>query len=149
MESPGVTDGRLLFRSVDLYIRRMRFRTLLAVPFVALTLVGCGSSDGGGSSATTPANATVITAIEGIAWDAKTYTGTAVDGRVTISVVNDSSLPHNLHLIDSDNVDVGVALEVTGHGDVDTKSVALAPGSYQVICTITGHGNMKATLTVS
>ncbi len=125
---------------------------LLAVPFAALALVGCGSSDGGGdaSSATTPANATVITAIEGIAWDAKTYTGTAVDGRVTISVKNDSTLPHNLHLLDAENVDVGVALEVSESRPTSTrKSVALKPGTYQVICTITGHGNMKATLTVS
>jgi plastocyanin len=128
----------------------MKFRTLLAVPFVALALVGCSSSDGGGgSSATTPAGATVITAIEGIAWDAKTYTATAVGGRVTISAKNDSTLPHNLHLLDAENVDVGIALEIAGRGDVDTKSVALTPGSYQVICTITGHGNMKATLTVS
>ena len=130
----------------------MRFRSLLAVPFVALALVGCGSSDGGsggGSDATVPAGATLITAIEGIAWDSPTYTGTAVDGRVTISVKNDSSLPHNLHLIDSDNVDVGVSLEVSGRGQVDTESVALKPGTYKVICTITGHGNMKSTLTVS
>ncbi len=127
----------------------MRFRSLVAVPFVALALVGCSSSDGGGASATAPAGATVITAIEGIAWDAKTYTATAVDGRVTISAKNDSTLPHNLHLLDAENVDVGIALEVTSRGDVDTKSVALQPGNYQVICTITGHGNMKATLTVS
>jgi plastocyanin len=128
----------------------MRFPSLLAVPFVALALVGCSSSDGGGaSSATTPAGATVITAIEGIAWDAKTYTATAVDGRVTISAVNDSTLPHNLHLLDAENVDVGVSMEMTSRGQVDTKSVALKPGTYQVICTITGHGNMKASLTVS
>jgi plastocyanin len=29
------------------------------------------------------------------------------------------------------------------------KSIPLKPGTYKVICTITGHGNMKATLTVS
>jgi plastocyanin len=126
----------------------MRFRSLLAVPFVALAVVGCSSSDGG-SAATTPADAVVVTAIEGIAWDAKTYTATSVDGRVTIAVKNQSSLPHNLHLLDVDNVDVGVALEVAGRNDIDSKSVALAPGAYQVICTITGHGNMKATLNVS
>ena len=143
-----MTYGRLLFRSFDLYIHCMRFRTLLAVPFVALTVVGCSSSDAG-SAATTPADATVITAIEGIAWDAKTYTATAVDGKVTIAVKNESTLPHNLHLLDAQNVDEGVALEVTGRNEVDTKSVALAPGTYQVICTITGHGNMKSTLTVS
>ena len=112
--------------------------------------MGCSSSDGGsGGGATVPANATVITAIEGIAWDAKTYTATAVDGEVAIAVTNQSSLPHDLHLVDAESVDVGLDLKVDNKGDTDSASVALAAGSYQVICTIAGHGNMKATLTVS
>jgi plastocyanin len=97
---------------------------------------------------TAPSDATVITAIDGIAWDAKTYTATAVDGKVKLSAKNDSSLPHNLHLIDSNSTDVGVSLAISNRGDIDTKSVTLAPGNYQVICTVAGHGNMKATLTV-
>lgn len=145
-----MTDGRLHFRSSHLYIHGMRFRTLLAVPFVALTVVGCSSSDGGsGRGATIPANATVIAAIEGISWDAKSYAATATSGRVAIAVTNESSLPHNLHLVDAESVDVGLDLKVENRGDTDTASVALAPGSYQVICTIAGHGNMKATLTVN
>lgn len=126
----------------------MRFRTVLAVPFIALTVVGC-SSDSGGSSATTPANATVITAIEGIAWDATSYTATAVGGEVTISLVNNSSLPHDLRLVDAETIDVGLVLQVPGRSDVDSDTYPVAPGSYQVICTIAGHGNMKATLTVT
>ena len=126
----------------------MRFRTLLAVPFIALTVAGC-SSGSGGSSATTPANATVITAIEGIAWDAKSYTATAVGGEVTISLVNNSSLPHNLHLIDPEAIDVGLVLVVQGRGEVDSDSYPVPANTYQVICTIAGHGNMKATLTVT
>ena len=128
----------------------MKFRTLVAVPFVALSLVGCGSGgSGSGSGGTTPANATVITAIEGIAWDAKTYTATSVGGKVTLSLRNHSSLPHNLHLLDAENVDQGVALDVKGTNAVHTLDYALKPGTYQVICTIAGHGNMKATLTVT
>ncbi|MEP7048182.1 MAG: hypothetical protein ABI949_15935 [Ilumatobacteraceae bacterium] len=128
----------------------MRLRTLAVVPFIALSLVGCSSSDGGGgSTATTPANAVVVKAIEGIAWDAKSYTTTAVDGNVTIAVRNDSSLPHNLHLIDAENVDVGISLVVNSRSDVASTTVALPPGTYKVICTIAGHGNMKATLTVT
>jgi plastocyanin len=127
----------------------MKFRSLLAVPFVVASLAGCSSGSGGGSGATVPANATLVKAIEGIAWDAKTYAATAVDGKVTLSVRNDSSLPHDLHLIDAESVDVGLALIVSSKSDVDTKTIPLAPGSYQVICTIAGHGNMKATLTVS
>jgi plastocyanin len=127
----------------------MRFRTLLAVPFVALTVGACSSSGDSGGGATVPANATVITAIEGIAWDAKTYAATATDGRVAIAVTNQSSLPHDLHLVDAESVDVGLDLEVDNRGETDSASVALAAGSYEVICTIAGHANMKATLTVS
>ncbi len=139
---------RLLFRSADLYIHPMKFRTLVAVPFVALALMGCGSeSDGGG--ATTPAGATVIKAIDGIEWDAETYDAVAVDGKVTIALQNDSVLPHDLRLLDADNVDVGLVLKADNRGDVRTDSYTLAAGTYQVICTLAGHGNMKATLTVS
>jgi plastocyanin len=116
---------------------------------LAVGLVGCGGSDAGGSGATVPSGATLVKAIEGIAWDAKTYTATAVNGKVELAVKNESSLPHNLHLLDKDNVDVGISLDVTGRNDLQSTSVALAPGSYTVICTIAGHGNMKSTLTVS
>ncbi len=132
----------------------MKSRALAAAAVVALitiSLVSCGSSaasGGNASAATIPANATAITAIDGIAWDAKSYVATAVDGKVTITAKNDSTLPHNLHLIDAESVDVGVSLTITNRGAVDTKSILLAPGTYQVICTIAGHGNMKATLTV-
>ena len=129
----------------------MRFRTLVAVPFIALSLVGCSSSGGGsgnGGVATLPADTLVIKAVEGIAWDAKSYVATSVGGKVKIAVENDSTLPHNLHLLDSANVDVGLALSVANRGDVKSDDYSLKPGTYKVICTIAGHGNMKATLTV-
>lgn len=128
----------------------MRFRTFVAVPFIALSLASCGSSGGdSGSDVTLPADTVVITAIEGIAWDKPSYEATSVDGKVSIAVKNESSLPHDLHLIDPESVDVGIALEVNGRNDIDSTTAPLAPGDYNVICTITGHGNMKATLTVS
>jgi plastocyanin len=130
----------------------MKFRTLLAVPFIALSIVGCSSSDSGGGNggaATVPADTLVIKAIDGIAWDAKSYVATAVGGKVKIAIENDSSLPHNLHLLDSNNVDVGLALSAQDRGDVKSDDYPLAPGTYQVICTVAGHGNMKATLTVT
>jgi plastocyanin len=126
------------------------FPFLAAVASLAFGVAACSSGgDGGGGNDTVPANATVIKAIEGISWDAKTYTATSVGGKVTISLKDESSLPHNLHLVGSDDVDIGVSLDVQGRGDTHTEQVTLAPGTYQVICTIAGHGNMKATLTVS
>ena len=128
----------------------MRFRTFVAVPFIALSLASCGSSDGdSGSDATLPADTVLITAIEGIAWDKPSYEATSVDGKVSLAVKNQSSLPHDLHLVDAASVDVGIDLEVNGRNDVDSTAVPLAPGDYKVICTIAGHANMKATLTVT
>lgn len=126
----------------------MKMRSMMIVPVVALALAACGSSGGGGGN-TIPANATVIKALEGISWDAKTYTAQSVNGKVTLSLKDQGTVPHNLHLLDKDNVDMGVALDVSGSGDVHTETVSLAPGTYKVICTIAGHGNMKATLTVT
>jgi plastocyanin len=54
-----------------------------------------------------------------------------------------------LHLVDSESVDVGISLEVNGRNDIESTTLPLAPGDYKVICTIAGHGNMKATLTVT
>ena len=109
----------------------MRIRAFAAAP-LALVLVGAlasrgcgGSSDGdsgSGAAATVPSGALVVTAVEGIAWDSKTYAATAVDGKVQIAAKNDSSLPHNLHIIDSDNVDVGLSLSMSKKGDVTTGS---------------------------
>jgi hypothetical protein len=127
----------------------MRFRTLVAVPLVAVALVACSSGTGSGGTPTAPAGATVITSIEGIAWDAKTYSAASVDGKVTIALLNDSSLPHDLHLLDADNVDVGLVLKAQKRGELQSLAYTLGPGTYQVICTIAGHGNMKATLTVT
>jgi plastocyanin len=130
----------------------MRSRALTTLSLLlpaALAVASCGGGGDGGSSDTVPANAVVIKAIEGIAWDSKTYTAQSTGGQVTLSLKDQSNLPHNLHLLDKDNVDMGVALDVTGNGDVHTETVTLAPGTYQVICTIAGHGNMKATLTVN
>jgi hypothetical protein len=128
----------------------MRYRTFVAVPFIALSLASCGSSGGdSGNDATLPAGTVLITAIEGIAWDKPSYQATSADGKVSLAVKNQSSLPHDLHLVDSASVDVGIDLEVNGRNDVDSTTVPLAPGDYKVICTIAGHANMKATLTVT
>jgi plastocyanin len=126
----------------------MRSRSLATLSFAALALVAC-STKSGGVGGTVPAGATLIKAEEAITWDAKTYTATAVNGEVTIAIRNESSLPHNLHLLDSANVDTGISMSVEGRDDVRSQSLALKPGTYQVICSIPGHGNMKATLTVS
>lgn len=113
----------------------------------ALGLAACG---GGSSSSgdTIPADADVVVkAIEGIKWDQSSYSAKA--GEVKIAAENISSLPHNLHIVAPDGTELPQVIDIPGRGEVKTETVTLAAGEYILICTIPGHGNMKATLEVS
>ncbi len=129
--------------------KRSAIPTLVVGSIVGLfALSSCGGSDAASSTVPVDADVTVV-AIEGIAWDAEAYTATATDGKVIIATTNDSSLPHNLRVLDAAGVENASTLDIPRRGVVDSKSFTLAPGSYTMICTIPGHGNMKATLVVS
>ncbi len=124
----------------------------LAVPAIAaaaLALAACGGgSNDSGSTAPLPADADVVVkAVDPLAWDKKDYTATA--GDVVIAVENDSSQPHNLRIVDSSDTQLPGALDIPSRGDVASETTTLVAGSYTLICTIPGHTNMKATLTVS
>ena len=125
----------------------------LAVPAIAaaaLALAACGggSSSDSGSTAPLPADADVVVkAVDPLAWDKKEYTATA--GDVVIAVENDSSQPHNLRIVDSSDTQLPGALDIPSRGDVASETTTLVAGRYTLICTIPGHTNMKATLTVS
>lgn len=126
----------------------MQTRFLAPLALVgALALAACGGGDGGSSTGTTlPADLTVR-AIDGILWDSPEYTATA--GEITISVVNDSTLPHNLHIVDPGGVQLPEIWDIPARGDIVNDTVTLAAGTYTLICTIPGHANMKSTLVVS
>ncbi|TPW13769.1 MAG: hypothetical protein FD127_1816 [Acidimicrobiaceae bacterium] len=138
-----------MFSEVIAYIiPPMRFRTI-AVAGVAgiLTLSACGAGSGS-SSETVPADAAlVVAAIEGINWDETEYATTG--GSVKVAATNKSSLPHNLRLVDSTGAQLPNTFDIPSRGDVAVDTVTLAPGTYTLICTIAGHNNMRATLTVS
>ena len=124
---------------------RIRFATPVVVA-ATLALAACGG--GSGSDSSTPSDADVVVkAVEGILWEKDAYTATA--GEVTIEAVNNSSAPHNLHLLDSANVDLGIKLDIPVKGRTDSGTITLKAGTYTIICTIPGHSAMKATLTLS
>ena len=117
--------------------------TLLLAGVVALSACGGTSS----ASTTVPADAgLVVTAVAGIAWDAKSYTAPA--GDVKVALKNDSDLVHNLVLVDSTGTQLPSKIKVNAQGDVAVATIALKSGTYTVICTVPGHANMKSTLTV-
>ncbi len=133
---------------VTCIIQQMRTRALAFFAVVgAVALAACGgSSDEGSTGTTVPADVTVI-AVDGIAWDAEDYTATA--GDVAIAVINQSSLPHNLHIVDPSGTQLPTVWDIPSRNDSVTDTVTLDAGAYTLICTIPGHANMKATLTVS
>jgi plastocyanin len=125
-------------------------RYLIAASALVLVpvLAACGGGSDSGSSGTLPASDVQIVAVDGIAWNAASYTATAADGTVAILGRNESSLPHNLHLIDSSGTQVREFIDLPSKGDAEVVDFALAPGDYTVVCLVPGHSNMKATLTV-
>jgi len=120
--------------------------TLLAVGAL-LTISACGGD--GASAGTAPADVDVeVRAIDSIAWDAKSYTATATDGSITLFGANDSSLPHNVFVVDADGNDVGKSINLPTRGSSSTLEVKIAPGEYRIVCRIPGHTGMDSTLTV-
>jgi plastocyanin len=83
----------------------------------------------------------------GIKFDLAEYTATA--GPVKVVYVNRDSQRHTLAIIDSEGKTLSGELEVAKSGATATHDYTLAAGTYKLICTVPGHQNMKATLTVS
>jgi plastocyanin len=125
----------------------MKIRSVFPAVIVSIiSLTACGGS--GSTSPTTPVDAdVVVTAIDGIKWDKADYTATA--GEIVIAAKNDSSLPHNLHIIDPDGVELSTNMTIASKGDVKSATITVVAGTYKLICTVPGHSNMKSTLTVS
>ncbi len=124
----------------------------VATPLVALGLFGLTACGGSTRSTTTaPAAADVVVrAQDGIRWNATEYTASAADGAVTLFAVNDSTIAHNLHIVDADGNDIGAPIDLPTKGASGTDELELAPGEYRIICKIPGHsGTMDSALTIT
>jgi plastocyanin len=123
-----------------------RSASALAV-VAAVTLGACGGGDSAPTD-TLPAEVSLtVTAVPSIRWDAADYTASA--GDVLVGLVNEDSVRHTL-IIAKDGTKIPDFKLVTGKkGDVDSGNMTLEAGTYQLLCDVPGHQNMKATLTVS
>jgi plastocyanin len=128
-----------------------RLLALAPLTLLVATLAACGSDDDMDSASDSTASsngALVVAAEDGIKWDKDEYSAAA--GDVVVELQNNSTLQHNLYLITDDGTQLPEFLEVTAsRGEEDSDTFTLEAGTYTVICTIPGHGGMKATLTVS
>jgi plastocyanin len=122
---------------------------LAALTIATAGLAACSSGSSAGPTTVAPKADVVITAVEGIRWDAATYSATSTGGQVVVQGRNDSTLGHNLYLVGADGTQVPEHIDLGKKGDVKTETFDAPPGTYSVICKIPGHSAMKSTLTVS
>lgn len=122
---------------------RTRSLTLLLASTVAL--VGCGGSSA--TPDTVPLGTDLeVHAVPGLRFDKESYEVAA--GESLVAYVNDDSIHHTLVVVQDGTVVSDFELGVYKKGEVDSGTVSLEPGAYELFCTVPGHQNMKATLTV-
>ncbi len=120
-------------------------KSSLSAVVVAIALSACSSSTA--TPETLPATVDLeVRAVSGLKFDKTAYEATA--GDIEIGYVNDDTIRHTLVVIEGDTKVGNLELQVNKRGDVDTGTINLPAGSYSVFCTVPGHQNMKADLTV-
>lgn len=109
-------------------------------------LAACGGSTASAPTETFPLGTTIIKA-QTMKFDADVY-GPLTAGKVTFGYQNEDSIRHTF-ILAKDGVKVpNFKLVVVEKGSVDSASVELGAGEYEVICDVPGHGNMKSKLSV-
>jgi plastocyanin len=129
-------------------MKRFAKSSLALMPVVALVVaLGACSSSSSSPAATIPADTDLeVRAVSGLQFDKTSYEVAA--GENFVAYVNEDTIRHNLIVAQGDNKISGFELVVNKNGDIDTGSITLASGSYVLLCTVPGHQNMKADLTV-
>jgi len=117
--------------------------SLVAVALVALS--ACSGSTA--TPETLPATVDLeVRAVSGLKFDKTAYDATA--GDIEIGYVNDDTIRHTLIVLQGDTKVGTLELAVNKRGDTDLGTINLPAGNYSVFCTVPGHQNMKADLTV-
>ena len=132
------------------YVSMIRFAkssfALTSLVVIGLVLPACSSSSSAPAE-TLPATIDLeVHAVSGLKFDKTTYE--AVAGDISVGYINEDSIRHTLVVVQGDTKVSGFELKVNKKGDIDSGSVTLAAGNYVLFCTVPGHQNMKADLTV-
>ena len=143
-------------------IRRLVLLTVASLTLV-LAVAACGGDDDDAAEATTETTpATTDTEASGGGGGGETLTLTAdpsgalafdtteltaAAGEVTIELVNDSGIPHNVE-VEGNGVEEESDTITSGSTDL---TVDLEPGEYEFYCAVDGHkdAGMEGTLTVN
>ncbi|MEY2763025.1 MAG: hypothetical protein RLZZ43_840 [Actinomycetota bacterium] len=121
-------------------------RPLVGLLLAASITAGCSSSSA--TPDTVPAGTNLeVRAVSGLRFDKTAYEVAA--GESLVAYVNDDTIRHTLVVVKDGTTVSGFELQVNKKGDIDSGSVTLDPGTYELFCTVPGHQSMKAALTVS
>lgn len=133
----------------------MSLRTLLLAPLAALALIGTACSSGNDDAGGETAGDGIAVTLRDFAVELGETSAPA--GSVTFDVVNDGPSVHEFELIDTDipadsfEVESGVAattaddgvivdeVEEVAPGTTASLTVDLEPGTYALVCNISGH----------
>ena len=120
-------------------------RPLVGLLLAASVAAGCSSSSA--TPDTVPAGTNLeVRAVSGLRFDKTAYEVAA--GESLVAYVNDDTIRHTLVVVKDGTTVSGFELQVNKKGDIDSGSVTLDPGTYELFCTVPGHQSMKAELTV-
>jgi plastocyanin len=120
-------------------------RPLVGLLLTASVAAGCSSSSA--TPDTVPAGTNLeVRAVSGLRFDKTAYEVAA--GESLVAYVNDDTIRHTLVVVKDGTTVSGFELQVNKKGDIDSGSVTLDPGTYELFCTVPGHQSMKAALTV-
>jgi plastocyanin len=129
-------------------MNRFAKSSLAFIPVVALVVaLGACSSSTSAPAETLPVDIGLeVHAVSGLKFDKANYEVGA--GDVAVGYINEDSIRHTLVVVQDGTMISGFELKVNKNGDIDSGSVTLAAGNYVLFCTVPGHQNMKADLTV-
>ena len=119
---------------------------LLSLAAIGLILPACSSSSSAPAETLPVDIGLEVHAVSGLKFDKTSYEVEA--GDITVGYINEDSIRHTLVVVQDGTVVSGFELKVNKKGDIDSGSVTLAAGNYILLCTVPGHQNMKADLTV-
>ena len=122
-------------------------RAPLAAVLLAAAIAGCGDDDEKSSGSATVRAGLPVT-VEGDEYSFKPGTITvqgagAKQVPVRLELKNVGSLPHDIHVRKGDD-DLGGS-EAIPDGETTTTTVTLAPGSYEIFCSIGDHADLGMT----
>ena len=118
----------------------------MSLAALGIALPACSSSSSSPAE-TLPATVGLeVHAVSGLKFDKTSYEVGA--GDISVGYINADSIRHTLVVVQGDTKVSGFELKVNKKGDIDSGSVTLAAGNYVLFCTVPGHQNMKADLTV-